>query len=131
MYSDSFFLTSLFFSDSKKREDYPIKDLEIFEETKRFLDEYFKGANPKSFPKYHLEGISIFQSIVLEETCNIEYGEILTYGELAKKVAKRMNREYMSPQAIGHALNKNPICLIIPCHRVIGKITNLLVMLGE
>ena len=72
MYSDSFFLTSLFFSDSKKREDYPIKDLEIFKETKHFLDEYFKGANPKSFPRYHLEGISIFQSIVLEETCNIE-----------------------------------------------------------
>ena len=52
---------------------------------------------------------------------NIPYGEIITYGEIAKKVAKMTGKSKVSSQAIGGAVSHNPISIIIPCHRVIGK----------
>ena len=53
--------------------------------------------------------------------CEIPYGETTTYGELAKKVAKKLNKPSMSAQAVGNAVGHNPISIIIPCHRVVGK----------
>ena len=52
--------------------------------------------------------------------CEIPYGEVTTYGELAKKMAARMNRQKMSAQAVGGAVGHNPVSIIIPCHRVVG-----------
>lgn len=52
--------------------------------------------------------------------CDIPYGQVTTYGELAKQVAARMKKRSMSSQAIGGAVGHNPISIIIPCHRVIG-----------
>lgn len=50
----------------------------------------------------------------------IPYGEVITYGEIAKKVAIQMNKENMSSQAVGGAVGHNPIAIIVPCHRVVG-----------
>lgn len=50
----------------------------------------------------------------------IPYGELTTYGNMAKEVAKRMGKEMMSAQAVGGAVGHNPISIIIPCHRVVG-----------
>lgn len=50
----------------------------------------------------------------------IPYGEVITYNDIAKVVAKRKHMKKMSAQAVGGAVGWNPICLIIPCHRVIG-----------
>ena len=59
-------------------------------------------------------------SFVWDILCEIPYGEVTTYGEIAKKVAIKTNRKSMSSQAIGNAVGHNPISIIIPCHRVVG-----------
>ena len=53
--------------------------------------------------------------------CQIPYGEVITYGDIAKKIAAERNKESMSSQAVGGAVGHNPISIIIPCHRVIGS----------
>ena len=50
----------------------------------------------------------------------IPYGKTMTYGEIAKEVAKRLGKERMSAQAVGGAVGHNPIGIIVPCHRVVG-----------
>ena len=52
--------------------------------------------------------------------CEIPYGQVVTYGDIAKKMAAGMNRKSMSSQAVGGAVGHNPISIIIPCHRVVG-----------
>lgn len=56
-----------------------------------------------------------------EELNQIEYGELTTYGDIAQRIAKKMNKDKMSAQAVGGAVGSNPISIIIPCHRVVGK----------
>ena len=51
----------------------------------------------------------------------IPYGTVITYGDIAKKMAATMNRSSMSSQAVGGAVGHNPISVIIPCHRVVGS----------
>ena len=55
----------------------------------------------------------------------IPYGQTVTYGELAERIAAGRGLERMSAQAVGGAVGANPIALIVPCHRVIGKNGNL------
>lgn len=50
----------------------------------------------------------------------IPYGEVVTYGDLAKKFQKNFHKN-MAAQAIGSAVGHNPISILIPCHRVLGK----------
>ena len=57
--------------------------------------------------------------------CEIPYGEVTTYGDIAKKIAKIKNKDKMSAQAVGGAVGHNPISIIIPCHRVVGVNGNL------
>ena len=51
----------------------------------------------------------------------IPYGETMTYGEIAQRIAKEKGVENYSAQAVGQAVGKNPISILIPCHRVLGK----------
>ena len=51
----------------------------------------------------------------------IPYGETVTYGYIADKIAEKRGLKRMSSQAVGGAVGWNPICIIIPCHRVIGS----------
>ncbi|WP_409200441.1 methylated-DNA--[protein]-cysteine S-methyltransferase [Methanobrevibacter sp. DSM 116169] len=53
--------------------------------------------------------------------CKIPYGKLTTYGDIAKEIAIKMNKENMSSQAVGGAVGHNPISIIIPCHRVVGS----------
>ncbi|MDE6132600.1 MAG: MGMT family protein, partial [Oscillospiraceae bacterium] len=50
----------------------------------------------------------------------IPYGKTMTYGEIAAEIARQRNVPKMSAQAVGNAVGRNPISLIIPCHRVVG-----------
>ncbi len=50
----------------------------------------------------------------------IPYGNVITYNDIAKIIAKNNNIKKMSAQAVGNAVGSNPICIIIPCHRVVG-----------
>ena len=56
---------------------------------------------------------------------SIPYGKVISYGDIAKTIAEERNISRMSSQAVGNAVGANPICIIIPCHRVVGKDGNL------
>ncbi len=96
------------------------EDLEVFRETKRWLDIYFAGNCPDFMPKFRIEGATSFRKEVLELLIGIPYGEVESYGNLAKVIAERRGIERMSAQAVGGAVGWNPIPIIIPCHRVVG-----------
>lgn len=100
-------------------------DLEIFIFTRQWLDRYFAGEKPEisELPLAPIGGE--FRKIVWDILCQIPYGETITYGEIAKKVAIKMNKRSMSSQAVGGAVGHNPISIIIPCHRVVGAKGNL------
>lgn len=96
-------------------------DVNILKDSKIWLDKYFNGEKPNiSTLKLAPEG-SDFRKLIWKHLCEIPYGETITYGELAKDVAKEMGVAKMSAQAVGGAVGHNPISIIIPCHRVIGK----------
>jgi O-6-methylguanine DNA methyltransferase len=95
-------------------------DLAIFDTTKEWLDCYFNGEQP-AISKLPLAPIgSDFRQDVWHLLCQIPYGELITYGEIASQIAKKMNLKSMSSQAVGGAVGHNPISIIIPCHRVVG-----------
>lgn len=95
-------------------------DLDIFKITKNWLDRYFSKEKPKiSELPLSPEGTA-FRKLIWEILCKIPYGETMTYGEIAKIVAKKLNKPRISAQAVGSAVGHNPISIIIPCHRVIG-----------
>ncbi len=100
------------------------KDLPIFADTKRWLDEYFAGREPDFTLPRHLIGTG-FQVRVWEILCGIPYGKTMTYGEIAKILAKESGIEKMSAQAVGGAVGSNNISIIVPCHRVVGANGNL------
>lgn len=100
-------------------------DIPVLEATKKWLDRYFAGKNPdiSQLPLAPIGGE--FRQIVWNILCQIPYGEVTTYGDIAKMVADKMNKETMSSQAVGGAVGHNPISIIIPCHRVVGANGNL------
>ena len=87
--------------------------------TQAWLDAYFRGEKPGTLPPMVLTGTP-FQRSVWALLSEIPYGETTTYGALAKEVAKRLGKKKMSAQAVGGAVGRNPISILIPCHRVIG-----------
>ncbi|NBH83084.1 methylated-DNA--[protein]-cysteine S-methyltransferase [bacterium C-53] len=95
------------------------KNLPVFEETKRWLTIYFSGQEPDFTPPLHIIG-SPFQLSVWKILQKIPYGKTMTYGEIAKVIAKQRGLPHMSAQAVGGAVGHNEISIIIPCHRVIG-----------
>lgn len=99
---------------------YEERDLEIFNETKKWLDIYFSGHNPNFIPQYKLLNCTPFCQQVLEMLKSVPYGQTITYKQIAEIIAKQNCLKKMSAQAIGGALKRNPIWIIIPCHRVIG-----------
>lgn len=121
MYSDGEYLLALLFEKEKKENVYIKKELPIFKCTKEWLDIYFSGKNPLFTPKYLLENSTTFRKEVIEILKKIPYGKTSTYGEIAKEIASIHNINKMSSQAVGNAVHYNPICIIIPCHRVIGS----------
>ena len=100
-------------------------DLNIFIVTKEWLDRYFAGEKPKISELQLAPNGGEFRKLVWVILCEIPYGETITYGEIAKKVAFKMNKKSMSSQAVGGAVGHNPISIIIPCHRVMGTNGNL------
>ncbi|MCM1326127.1 MAG: methylated-DNA--[protein]-cysteine S-methyltransferase [Bacteroidales bacterium] len=104
--------------------DYEERALPVFEETKMWLDIYFSGKSPDFTPPLKIESTP-FRQAVWEILLTIPFGETMTYGEIAKVMAKKRRLAKMSAQAVGGAVGHNPISLIIPCHRVVGTGGNL------
>jgi len=102
--------------------DMPRKDdLPAFVAARDWLDRYFAGQKPQPSELPLAPEGSAFRKTVWEILCAIPYGEVTTYGRIASLMAARMDKESMSCQAIGGAVSHNPIAIIIPCHRVVGR----------
>ena len=100
-------------------EEHVERETPILMDTKRWLDVYFTGREPDFTPPLHPIG-SPFRRAVWEILLQIPYGATVTYGEIAKQLAKKMGLARMSAQAVGGAVGHNEISIIIPCHRVVG-----------
>ena len=95
------------------------RETPIFAITRRWLDIYFSGHEPDCMPPVHMIG-SEFRRCVWELLLQIPYGTTVTYGDLARQVARRRGLRRMSAQAVGGAVGHNEISIIVPCHRVVG-----------
>ncbi len=124
MNSDGENLTGLWFEGSRDTSKHILeceeKELEIFTETKKWLDIYFNGENPDFIPKYKINNLTPFRKEVIDIMNTIEYGKTITYNDISKIIAKKRGIERMSSQAVGGTVGWNPICIIVPCHRVVG-----------
>lgn len=82
---------------------------------RRELDAYFEGTRHEFDLAVDLTPLPAFQRNVLEELARVRYGETATYGGLAARVGNPR-----AARAVGGALNRNPIPIVLPCHRVVG-----------
>ena len=95
-------------------------DIEILIKTTKWLDRYFSGEKP-DINELEMNPVgSEFRKSVWEILKRIPYGEVVTYNDIAKELAKQRGLKKMSAQAVGGAVGHNPISIIIPCHRVVG-----------
>ena len=123
--SDGKSLTGLWFvgqvNDAKDNSDIEIKDdLPIFGQVETWLESYFSGEQTPIKIPLQPKG-TVFQEEVWKILQEIPYGETMTYGEIAQRIAKEKGVATYSAQAVGQAVGKNPISILIPCHRVLGK----------
>ena len=102
-------IVSLLFSYSEHSDSSP-----LLEKAKEEIEEYFQGKRKTFDLPLDAKGTE-FQKRVWKELLDIRYGETLSYGEIGYRIGTKAYR------AIGNACGKNPIPILIPCHRVVGK----------
>lgn len=115
-----------YFESTIYGEEISSQPLPILEMAKQWLNQYFSGEKPLPKELSLKPKGSEFRKLVWEILCKIPYGEVTTYGEIAKEVAQILQKDKMSAQAVGGAVGHNPISIIIPCHRVIGASGDLI-----
>lgn len=126
MASDGHMLSGLWFEGQKyfggtiHAEMTENMNLSIFNKTKIWLEKYFDGKKPPVSDLPLAPNGGDFRKLVWNILCDIPYGEYISYGQIAKILASKINKASMSSQAIGGAVGHNPISIIIPCHRVVG-----------
>ena len=114
--SDGENLTGLYFAEIAVD---PGMKFDLFASVENWLNAYFSGVPcAPDFP-IHLSGTA-FQKQVWEILSSIPFGEVRTYGDIAREMAIRTGKEKMSAQAVGQAVGRNPVSIIVPCHRVVG-----------
>lgn len=107
------------FAETLDAEHQTREDLPVFEQTRRWLDIYFSGKEPGFTPPLTMR-TTAFRRQVWEILLTIPFGRTMTYGEIARIIARERGQKSMSAQAVGGAVGHNSISLIIPCHRVVG-----------
>lgn len=113
------FENSRFFGETLS-EKYINQATDAAEQAVHWLDIYFNNKIPDFTPPLLLKGTD-FRMTVWKMLLDIPYGETVSYGDIAKAIAKRRGIEKMSAQAVGNAVGHNPISIIVPCHRVVGS----------
>jgi methylated-DNA-[protein]-cysteine S-methyltransferase len=86
------------------------------DDVRRELDEYFAGRRREFDLAVDLSPLPAFQRSVLEELVRVPYGRVDTYGGLARRIGSPR-----AARAVGGALNRNPIPIVVPCHRIVGS----------
>ena len=129
MAGDGHYLIGLWFDEQKYfalnlSDDAVKSDLPVFDKTKLWLDQYFNGIKPEFIPPLRFKGTD-FQQQVWNILLKIPYGKVITYGDIAREIAESRGIARMSAQAVGGAVGRNPISIIVPCHRVVGTNGNL------
>ncbi len=124
MASDGETLTGLWFDGQKYfaaglEDVLEEKRLPVFEETLHWLDVYFSGRSPGFLPALNPRGTA-FQKAVWGVLASIPYGSTTTYGQIARQLKEKIKRPGILARAVGSAVSRNPVSLLIPCHRVIG-----------
>jgi methylated-DNA-[protein]-cysteine S-methyltransferase len=110
--ADSDKIVSVYFSDTEPEDVVPNR---IVEECKNQLLEYFSGSRKIFSVPLDLKGTE-FQIDVWHELMKIPFGEVITYSKLAHRMG-----DIKKIRAVGMANGKNPVGIIVPCHRVVGK----------
>ncbi len=122
--ADEIGLTGLWFAEQKHfaagLKAYTQQETPLLKQAKRWLDVYFSGQVPDFQPPLHFSGTA-FQTAVWEILSTIPYGQTTTYGQIADQLAVQKCLSSMSAQAVGGAVGRNPISIIVPCHRVVGS----------
>ena len=116
--SDGTALVGLYFDGQKYAAEgldatHTQKNLPIFKEVRRWLDVYFSGRKPDFMPVLAPHGTA-FQQSVWEILRTIPYGQTVTYGAIARRIEQNTDCR-MSAQAVGGAVGRNPISILIPC----------------
>jgi len=127
--ADDMGLTGLWFEGQKYfarhlNKESEEKEQPVFIDAKKWLDIYFSGKEPDFKLPIHFIGTE-FQKEVWEILYKIPYGQTMTYGDMARQLAKKRGLQRMSAQAVGSAVARNKISIIVPCHRVVGTNGNL------
>lgn len=107
------------FAETLDNEHQPRENLPVFEQTRRWLDIYFSGKAPDFTPPLMMRTTE-FRRQVRDILLTIPFGHTMTYGDIARIIARKRGQKSVSAQAIGGAVGHNSISLIIPCHRVVG-----------
>ena len=109
------FLTELKFGGEPAVFDGDAQDSRLLDEAERQLNEYFRGERREFDLPLRMKGTD-FQRMDWEALRGIPYGETVSYGEIARRIGRPK-----ASRAVGMANHSNPISIIVPCHRVIGK----------
>lgn len=96
--------------------DFNYEESEAISALKKELDKYFAGELKEFKTKYKLKNLTEFQMKVLKEVEKVKYGEHISYNDIAKAIGNPK-----SDRAVGNAVGKNPLPIIVPCHRIIRK----------
>lgn len=123
--SDGDAITGLWFDGQKYYAatldpDHANINLPVFDAADSWLNIYFSGREPDFLPPLSMKGTP-FRKAVWEVLLRIPYGQTMSYGEIADRIAVSRGLPRMSAQAVGGAVGHNPISIMIPCHRVIGS----------
>lgn len=94
-------------------------DLSTLQQARSWLDRYFAGQRPDPHELPLGARGTKFQLLVRDALLDIPYGQTTTYGAIAKRLETQTGRP-QSPRAVGGAVGHNPLCVMVPCHRVVG-----------
>lgn len=98
--------------------------LPVFSQAKDWLARYFAGGRPGIDELPLNPHGTAFRQLVWGKLRQIPYGATVTYGDIARQLERETGRR-VSSQAVGGAVGHNPLCVIVPCHRVVGAGGNL------
>lgn len=119
--SNGKYLTKIVLEEELENNNYQLNnDLAIFKQCQQYFNEYFKQKIPNIKLPYILEGTE-FQKKIWSIIKDIPYGHSMTYKDIGTLYLKKYNLNNISYQAIGHAISKNPLLILIPCHRILGQ----------
>ena len=97
-----------------------VQNIPMFDDVRKWLDVYFSGREP-DFTLPLMPSGTPFQRAVWDILGEIPYGQTVTYGDIAKQFEVVRKGVRTSARAVGSAVGRNPVSILIPCHRVVGK----------